>query len=143
MSFRRDLVLQAGLFDERYLGNAVGEEEDLAFAIRRMGSRILFDPEAWVIHLMEASGGCREGQADVGGTLMFYRNKTYFALKNVRGLDLWRVLWDTYRSGALTGRNRLWRQIAFLTGVWQGWRVYRQAGWCVERLPYRHVEKDL
>lgn len=142
MSFRRDLVVQAGLFDERYIGNGVGEEEDLAFAIRRLGYRIHFDPEAWVIHLVEPTGGCREGQSDIRETPTFYRNKVYFALKNVKGLDFWRVLWDTYRSGTWQGQSRLRRQVALLKGLWQGWHAYRQARWRLQRLPYRWREKD-
>jgi len=142
MSFRRDLVLEAGLFDEHYLGNGVGEEEDLAFAIRRLGYRITFDPEAWVIHLQDPIGGCRAGEKDIRETPTFYRNKVYFALKNVKGLDFWRVLWDTYWSGAWQGQSRLKRQFSFLKGLWHGWQAYQHAGWHLQRLPYRWRGKN-
>lgn len=140
MSFRRALILQAGLFDERYVDNAAGEEEDLAFAIRRLGYRIVYEPRAWVIHLMAPTGGCRAKTGNRRDTPAFYRNKVYFALKNVSGLDFWRILWDTYYSGTWRGPHRLRRHIAFVKGLWQGWRTYHQAGWRLSRLPYRWRE---
>jgi hypothetical protein len=136
MSFRRDLLLQAGLFDERYIENAVGEEEDAAFAIRRLGYRVHYDAQAWVIHLVSPAGGCRTASRDPGETPSFYRNKTYFALKNVAGGDFWRILLDTYRSRAWRRPAFLKRQSAFVSGIWQGWQAYRQAGWHLKRLPY-------
>lgn len=135
MSFRKDLILRAGGFDERYVGNAVGEEEDLCFGIRRLGARVFFDPEAWVIHVVGRAGGCREQQGDVGESPTFYRNKVYFALKNVAGLDFWRVLWDTYRTGTWRD-NTLNRHRSFIKGMLLGWRAYRQARWRLERLSY-------
>jgi GT2 family glycosyltransferase len=140
MSFRRDLALKAGLFDERFVGDVSGEEEDFAFAIRRLGYRIIFDPEAWVIHLIEPKGGRRVEWMDMGESPTFYRNKFYFALKNLSMPDFWRVLGDTYRSGAWRKRNFLRRQKAFLTGLWRGWKAYQEAGWRLERLPYRYLE---
>ena len=136
LSVRRDLAMQAGLFDENFIGNAVAEEEDFGFAIRRLGYRVIYDPQPWIIHLAAPSGGCRE-QRDIREGALFYRNKLYFALKNVAGLDFWRVLADVYYSGVLSGSNRLRRQIAFLVGCWQGWQVYQRAGWRLKKLPYR------
>ncbi|MFZ6027460.1 MAG: glycosyltransferase family 2 protein [Chloroflexota bacterium] len=136
LSVRRELALQAGLFDENFISNAVSEEEDFGFAVRRLGASVVYDPEPWIIHLAAPSGGCREAR-DIRTSPMFYRNKFYFAVKNVAWPDFWRVLADTYRSSALRRPHFFRRQWAFLLGCWQGWQVYRKSGWRLKRLPYR------
>jgi len=136
MSVRRELAMRAGLFDENYIANAVSEEEDFGFAIRRLGMRVLYDPETWIIHLAAPSGGCREVR-DIRVGPAFYRNKVYFALKNVAGMDFWRVVAGAYRAGAWRRPQFLRRQWAFLAGCWQGWLAFRKAGWRLQRLPYR------
>ncbi len=59
MSFRKDAVFQAGGFDERFGGSAHLEETDLCLRICRAGYKIVFDPEAELVHLKDAKGGCR------------------------------------------------------------------------------------
>ena len=59
MSFRKELLVQLGGFDERFGGSAHMEETDLCIRLRKLGYKIVFDPIAELFHLKEAAGGCR------------------------------------------------------------------------------------
>jgi GT2 family glycosyltransferase len=82
MSFRATAVQQAGLFDERYIGNAQFEETDFSFRIRHLGFEIVYDPFPKVQHLHLSSGGCRSADR-----LDWYRdylhNKSMFFRTNM------------------------------------------------------------
>ena len=61
MSFRRDIFNKYNLkFDERFEGTAVREESDFCLGIRATGLIIWYDPEAYLIHLGEETGGCHD-----------------------------------------------------------------------------------
>lgn len=61
MSFRRDIFDKYNLkFDERFEGTAVREESDFCLGIRATGLIIWYDPEAYLIHLGEETGGCHD-----------------------------------------------------------------------------------
>jgi GT2 family glycosyltransferase len=59
MSFRKDALQGAGGFDTRFGGTAHMEETDMAVRIRRLGYRMVFEPSASLVHLLEPTGGCR------------------------------------------------------------------------------------
>ncbi len=59
MSFRKEALIKAGGFDERFGGSAHLEETDLCLRIRKAGYKIVFDPKAELIHLKDIKGGCR------------------------------------------------------------------------------------
>ena len=59
MSFRRDVLLDVGGFDRRFGGSAHLEETDLAVRVRKAGGRLVFEPRARLVHLLESVGGCR------------------------------------------------------------------------------------
>ena len=59
-SIRRETLLQAGGFDENYIRTQL-DDTDLSCRLRRLGVRIVHDPEARGIHLKESSGGKRPG----------------------------------------------------------------------------------
>jgi GT2 family glycosyltransferase len=64
-SVRASILKQTGLFEERFTGNAMREETDLAVRIREVGGTIKFVPEAYEIHHMVVTGGTRsEGRLD-------------------------------------------------------------------------------
>jgi GT2 family glycosyltransferase len=82
-SFRRELITQTGGFDETFQGNAMFEDVDFSFRLRRQGSRIVFDPTAVVWHLAVKEGGCQtRTQNRVNYYYWFIHNKTLFFLKN-------------------------------------------------------------
>jgi GT2 family glycosyltransferase len=53
---RRSLLEQVGYFDTRYTP-ACYEDTDLAFAIRRLGYKVVYQPQAKIIHFEGASAG--------------------------------------------------------------------------------------
>ena len=59
MSFRKEAVIKAGGFDERFGGSAHLEETDLCMRIRKTGYKIVFDPKAELVHLKDTKGGYR------------------------------------------------------------------------------------
>lgn len=82
MSFRRDLIFQAGLFEPKFLGTAAYEDVDFCFRLRRLGYEIRFEPRAHLIHLRAADGGCSNRSR---GYRYFYsaiHNLLLFALRH-------------------------------------------------------------
>lgn len=59
MSFRRSVIQRAGRFDERFRGNAMREETDYSLRVVEKGGRILFLPDAEVLHRRHPTGGSR------------------------------------------------------------------------------------
>lgn len=59
MSFRKEALNKAGLFDECIGGTAVLEDTDMSVRIRRLGYKLLFEPKAVVRHLKLTYGGCQ------------------------------------------------------------------------------------
>lgn len=49
MSFRRDLLVRRGLVGHGYSGNAVWEDADVCWRVRRSGGLLVFDPRA-IVH---------------------------------------------------------------------------------------------
>jgi len=84
MSFRRSALEKIGGFDPSYEGNALREESDVCFRLRRLGYQIRFEPGASLDHLTAPDGGCRE--QELWGSSFFYQNETLFNIKN---MGLW------------------------------------------------------
>jgi GT2 family glycosyltransferase len=81
MSFLRRVILEAGGFDVRFGGSAHLEETDLALRVRKRGYRLLFMPDAALVHLLEPAGGCRP--RDAREWFFWYgHNVCLFYLKN-------------------------------------------------------------
>ncbi|MCS6802250.1 MAG: glycosyltransferase family 2 protein [Chloroflexota bacterium] len=144
VSFRRAALLAAGGFDQRLTGNPAADEEDACFAVRRLGSRSVVDPAAWLIHRYAPTGGIRAAVRDQGDDLSSCRNTGYFASNNVGGLDFWRVLWNTCRTSTLSDRARRGglgtlarRQALFWRGAVEGVRQFRRSGQRRVPLPSR------
>lgn len=140
MSFRRAALFAAGLFDESLSAIAWGEEEDICFGIRRLGLRVLFEPRAWLIHRQSRHGGMRTIFSAPADRTDFYHDRVYFVLKNVGGLDFWRVLWDTYRHTLpprARGAQILTRQIIGARGLVAGFVHFLAHGTRRHPLSYR------
>jgi GT2 family glycosyltransferase len=113
MSFLKRAIIDAGGFDGRFGGSAHLEETDLAFRVREAGYRLVFEPDADVVHLLEAAGGCRPKNPEDWffwyghNVCLFYRKNlpgalfifsgAYFALRlalsAVKNRDLRVVVW--------------------------------------------------
>jgi GT2 family glycosyltransferase len=81
MSFRKEVFKECSLFDVKFSGNAVREETDLSVRLRRCGYRIMYIPQASVIHYMNNTGGTRAA-ANEAYWFAIFRNQCYFYLKN-------------------------------------------------------------
>jgi GT2 family glycosyltransferase len=81
MSFRKDLFNICGLFDVKFSGNAVREDTDFSVRLRRYGYKILYIPNASVIHYMNNTGGTRAASNEAYWFSVF-KNQCYFYLKN-------------------------------------------------------------
>lgn len=83
MSFRRDVLLAVGAFDQAYTGSNFREETDLCFRLRRLGCRLIYVPEAVVTHhRVPRTDGVDRSPDDPRREYYHARNQTYFVLKN-------------------------------------------------------------
>ena len=83
MLVRRDTVEQIGLLDEDYF--IYGEETDWCFRARQAGWKILFTPEAKIIHL----GGASSQQVRPEMILQLRGSLLYFMKKNRSRISYW------------------------------------------------------
>lgn len=117
MSFRREVLMDIGGFDESYTKSAFREDTDVALRIRRQGYKLWFSADAWLYHLSAQSGGTRDQSIDVAYDLIL--NDLRFATKNLLGVQrqLWimrlygsRVVKAGLKSGGLRERHRSYRR---------------------------------
>ncbi|MGH7999498.1 MAG: hormogonium polysaccharide biosynthesis glycosyltransferase HpsN [Brasilonema sp.] len=104
MSFRREIFTKYNLkFDERFRGSAVREESDFCLRLRQTGSKIWYDPEAYLVHLGEETGGCHDiSMRSLQYQLTFYHNHFLMGLKNLtatQALRLYARLFDCHVLG--------------------------------------------
>ncbi|NMG22535.1 hormogonium polysaccharide biosynthesis glycosyltransferase HpsN [Brasilonema bromeliae] len=104
MSFRREIFTKYGLrFDERFRGSAVREESDFCLRLRQTGYKIWYDPEAYLVHLGEETGGCHDiSMRSLQYQLTFYHNHFLMGLKNLtatQALRLYFRLFDCHVLG--------------------------------------------
>lgn len=77
MSFRRELLLKVGGFDENYMGTGYRDDTDLCMRIRKLGCRLLYHPKALVWHKF------RGKHVNSDWAYWYVRNHEYFYLKNI------------------------------------------------------------
>ncbi len=104
MSFRRDIFIKYNIwFDERFRGSAVREESDFCLRLRKTGYKIWYDPEAYLVHLGEETGGCHDiSTRSTKYQLTFYHNHFLMGLKNLttnQALRLFARLFDCHVLG--------------------------------------------
>jgi glycosyltransferase involved in cell wall biosynthesis len=104
MSFRRGIFFKHRIwFDERFRGSAVREESDFCLRMRKTGYHIWYDPEAYLIHLGEETGGCHDlSTRSLKYQITFYHNHFLMALKNLtlkEQLRLYTKLFDCHVLG--------------------------------------------
>jgi glycosyltransferase involved in cell wall biosynthesis len=129
MSFRRELIFQAGLFDPDFIGSCHREESDFSFRLRSLGYGIVFDPRARVVHLVASKGGSRSEDPSDERSATFFRNETLFYLKHMPR-KYWPVALPVhYRHWVFTKTNLLdgtvfRKTVNFFRGIRLGLRVY-------------------
>jgi GT2 family glycosyltransferase len=89
---RREALIEAGLFDERYF--LYEEDVDLCAALRARGGRVLFTPRAQVVHLRGRSSVSATGAARAH----YDRSHVAFYEKHSPGWAPWLRLWLRLRG---------------------------------------------
>lgn len=82
MSFRRDRIVDAGLFEPAFGGNAYYEDTDLSLRIQHPGEQIIFEPRASLIHLEAKRGGCGNRNRNPRWYYWYMHNSMLFALRH-------------------------------------------------------------
>lgn len=128
MSFKKILLKQVNGFDTNFIGNAVREESDVFFKLKRLGCKVLYSPKASLFHLETKVGGCGKDENEFLKK-DFYRNEVYFFLKYRNILYLPYFLLRRLKRYVIRGytiRNRILMQrlIAFTMGLILGFEVY-------------------
>lgn len=119
VSFRKTNLVEVGGFDENFVGNALRNETDLALRIKKRERKLIFDPEALVIHNRALTGGCRKDENRLGWYHDYFHNETYFFLKHFpawRWPIFWLLRWQWFVK-AMFGRGVSWRS---LVTPWKG-----------------------
>jgi len=100
LMIRRDVFQRIGGFDARY-APAYYEDTDLAFAVRRLGLRVYYEPSSTVIHCEGISAG-----TDTGNGM-----KRFQRINQVKFVDKWRAeLADQPPPGTPLERAIRWRR---------------------------------
>lgn len=106
MSYRMEAVRQVGGFDRRYTGTALLEDTDYGYRVAAAGWKLLYDPEAELVHLSAPSGGVRVEDA-LRAECWRFRSTAYFQLKH-RGPARFPLFAATFGAIALK-RAAEWR----------------------------------
>lgn len=126
MSFRKEALSKAGGFDERFGGSAHLEETDLCMRIIKEGYKIVFDPEAELIHLKGTKGGCRAENYKQWFCWYGHNNMLFF-LKNFASYLFPIFFISSFTRLALSACKRLNPMIMVwgLSGYWAGFKTYK------------------
>lgn len=128
MSFRRELLIRAGGCDERYQGGFYREDGDLFARVKRLGARVVFEPDASLVHL-ESGGGSRSSADHLAPQRerSVFHNETLFYLSCMEPRRLRAFYLRMLRWGWATKKTRdySWGELAItLYGVVTGTYAY-------------------
>ena len=121
-AYRKAAIVHAGGFDERYVGNAWGEELEFGYRFRKKAGPIHYLPSAGVVHLAVPSGGSRNANRNIY-IRDFVRNAIYTTWRiDSRSEQLVMEAWRSYRrlvlNKATFKRGNLLRgSLAFVSGL--------------------------
>ena len=137
MSFRRELILNLGGFDVRFAGNGFREETDFCLRLRNRSYKIVFDPDAAILHHYEEKGGAenfRFGNSQLVSFSYhedFFHNNLYFFLKNMPSSHWPALTLGLYQAHVASKQNLhqgtahvALRNLAFAVGLFRAVRSY-------------------
>ena len=134
MSFRKQILVRIGGFDEGFIIHGRREDTDASMRVRALGYRIFFDPQASLEHLAFPSGGSRVLMDQERLNLFYwYHNFAYFFGKH---FPLWQLPFFLYYQLRRLLYHEVWqrRRVSLLfpglmglaDGLWRGWKARRQ-----------------
>jgi glycosyltransferase involved in cell wall biosynthesis len=117
MSVRRRCALAIGGFDERM---ERCQDTDFSWRLHQAGVKAVYDPDAWVRHLVAPEGAARHITAKVNrfvrGKRDRWREYFYFVMKNFGLRRGWRMIWYWVRK-LIVNRSLLLRPHYFVQAV--------------------------
>ena len=129
-SVRRTAALAIGGYDEQFIASSQCEDFDMSDRLADAGHLLIYDPNAWLIHLRAPSGGTRSGQTWPEWTrtanifmYMFRHARTHH--------NYCSLLWRALRTGPLrktvimSPHAWLAAWMAIAKGISYGWRHRR------------------
>jgi glycosyltransferase involved in cell wall biosynthesis len=134
-SYRRQALIEAGLFDERFGGSGWCEDADMSLRVRRLGYRLYTNPAVRMLHLALPSGGCQNRNPDFEEeTLVDHFLLWLFFCKKHRDMiefrEFRRGLFGSYKALALNrklvsrgAKAVLRRHMVFLVALLRGLRA--------------------
>lgn len=126
-SVKREALLKIGGYDTRFIGAALGEDLDMARRLLMAGYKILYEPDAWLLHLRTPMGGSR---IDSGTAWKEWSNSACLFLQafrhGSRRGNFGELFWAALRNGPL--RRRVvtrpwlwpWALLSALYGLYYG-----------------------
>lgn len=143
-SIRRSEFLRVGGFDENFSGNSYGDDYDLAIRLAEAEGKLVYDPQAALIHLQAPMGGLRLKDRSNRFTQKEKALSAWvFYLRHSRaGCRRFLFYQHLLRKTVLLKDNvvRFWRQ----PQVWWGvWTAYREARKRVRRGPVSRFLRDI
>jgi GT2 family glycosyltransferase len=127
LSVKRDQAIDAGGFDENYVGVAYRFETDFALRLVAAGGKVWFSPEAGLRHLKLASGGLRSyGDHRSSPSPAHSAGDYYFAMHH--RLPLLRYALRRLRRNVMTRYHLThpWTMPTKLIGELRGWMLARR-----------------
>lgn len=142
MSFRRAILQCIGGFDENYRMNCYGEEMDVFVRLKRAGGKVLYHPNAKVIHRPSTAAGLQRSRHNrhfmfwvgrnnaYGNTKLFLWRKEFFWYHSIHLLrqlsqQLTNLLEGVVNNLAVTAYHLVGRAYGFFTGL--RWHLIRKS----------------
>lgn len=102
-SVRRCWMEANGGFSNTMHGSALGEDIEFAGRLRRRGGVIVYDPDAWLIHRVDPSGGCRIDDASQFARQRDRMRNFYYAIFHGAGWKRGIAVWKRRIRNRVTG----------------------------------------
>lgn len=116
-SVRRSSALRIGGYDEQFVGSCQGEDLDFSQRLVVAGHRIMYDPDAWILHIGARAGGCGVAGTTHWPEWTHSANLFMYAFRHGRRQRTLRsMLWRALRNGPLRKEN-----VVHPTRWWRGW----------------------
>jgi GT2 family glycosyltransferase len=130
MSFRKSLFERVGRFDTRFsIAPEYYEDVDFCYRLRKLGFKIIFEPNAMVLHQLYPTGGCRT-EDNIKNEHSRFKNAILFYLKNMNKLFLPYMLLVFFLIAIkkiLLPTRSLKDFVYVLSGLWCGFKTYNIA----------------
>lgn len=113
-SILKKYAIEAGGYDETFLGNALYEESDFIqrFKKRFPNKTIVYNPAAFVVHLRAPSGGCRRDDLKEKEAWLMTFSTHIYMWRHTRNAERRKLFFKSIRIGPLQKKNviRFWKQ---------------------------------